>query len=74
MKRYKLTDAIPKSASPATGRRADRRGQAGGSGPSEAALHQSNAQVNAGIRSQKDRLVDIGRGEQTAGRQGNTGS
>ena len=35
--------------------------------PTEARQH--NREVNAGIHGNKDRLVDIGRGEQTAGRQ-----
>ena len=33
-----------------------------------AAARAHNREVNEGIKSNKDRLVDIGRGEQTAGR------
>jgi hypothetical protein len=35
--------------------------------PAEARQH--NREVNEGLKGNKDRLVDIGRGEQTAGRQ-----
>ncbi len=37
--------------------------------PHPSAMKQHNAQVNEGLSGNKERLVDIGRGEQTAGRQ-----
>lgn len=38
--------------------------------PRDAAVKLANAQTNSGIDNAKEHMVDIGRGEETAGRQG----
>ncbi len=69
MRRYKLTDAIPEEKRSKT-QTPGRRDRVFGAAPREETIHQANTQVNAGVKSNKDRLVDLGRGEQAAGRQG----
>jgi hypothetical protein len=64
--RFKLADAVRSSKAPAVrteGRSGDARE------PKEAQLHQANAEINSGVKSNKERLVDIGRGKLAAGRQ-----
>lgn len=62
--KYKMTDALPDSEP------ADESGapEPSSKGPEKADLKQHNAEVNQGLGSNKERLVDIGRGDMAAGR------
>jgi hypothetical protein len=64
--KFRLADAIRSPKAPAAkteGRSGDARE------PQEAQVQHANAEVNAGIKSNKERLVEIGRGKLAAGRQ-----
>jgi hypothetical protein len=64
--KFRLADALRSVKAPAVrteGRSGDVRE------PQESQVHQINTEANAGIKTNKERLVDIGRGKQAAGRQ-----
>ena len=67
--RHKLSEAVEGQIPPEGHQNADRPGRSPHE-PDPAEVKQHNAQVNQGLRSNKDRLVDIGRGEQASGRGG----
>jgi len=64
--RYKMTDALPEAPAETPGHPEPERPGQSPHEPKPAEIRQQNAQVQP---DPKDRLVDIGRGEQTAGRQ-----
>jgi hypothetical protein len=67
--KFKLAEAINPKAAPLAGSAEAVEGRPGDARePQEAQVHQANAETNAGIQSNKERLVEIGRGAQAAGR------
>jgi hypothetical protein len=68
--KHKLSDAVkPDTSNPIpTHSRQGRPNDA--KEPRDAAVKLANARTNSGIGSNKDHMVDIGRGEETSGRRG----
>jgi len=65
--KYKMTDAIPEPPDTTVHPQDERPGQSPET-PHPSEMREHNAQVNQGYQHNNDRLVDIGRGEQTTGR------
>jgi hypothetical protein len=67
--KFKLADAINPKGAPLKGTAEVVEGRPGDARePQEAHIEQANAETNAGVKSNKERLVDIGRGGLAAGR------
>jgi hypothetical protein len=69
--KHKLSEAVTPTPPPTSADSPKGQGRPNDADePQDAALKQANAQTNSGIKDNDQRLVDVGRGRQTAGRQG----
>jgi len=67
----KLSEAVPPNPPPPASEHPTKSGRPSDADePRDAAVKLANARTNAAIKDNDELLVDVGRGEQTAGRQG----
>lgn len=67
--KFKLAEAINPKDAPLKGTAETVEGRPGDARePHDAQVDQANAETNAGVKSNKERLIDIGRGGLAAGR------
>jgi len=68
--RHKLSDAVKPDSSPPIPTHSKQGRPNDAKEPRAAPVKLANARTNSGIENPKERMVDIGRGEETSGRQG----
>jgi hypothetical protein len=68
--KHKLSEAVPPAPPTSTVLPKGQGRPNDGDEPQDAAVKQANAEANSGIKDNDQRLVEVGRGRQTAGRQG----